>query len=80
MHTHTLFTVGSLGNWSPGLQTTNLLDHWGVPQLQGFYLIVFPVPEEIDRAVFSPLKDSPAAVVQPLLTPSLDQPVTVLCL
>lgn len=46
----------------------------------GSYLIVLPVPEKVDRAVFSPLKDSPAAVVQPLLTPSLNQPVIALSL
>lgn len=44
------------------------------------YLIVLPVPEEVDGAVSSPLQHGPASVVEAVFAPGLDQPVAAVWL
>lgn len=46
----------------------------------GAYLVVLPVAKEINRAVPPPLQHGPAAVVEAVLAPNLDQPLAAISL
>lgn len=40
------------------------------------YLVILPIPKEVNRAIFPPLQHCPSSIVKAMLTPGLDQPVT----
>lgn len=44
------------------------------------YLVVLPIPKEVNRAISPPLQHGPSSIVEAMFTPGLDQPIAAICL
>ena len=65
-----------------GSRKKNSCEHCSLSSLKivsSAYLVVLPVPKEVNGAISPPLQHGPSSIVKAMFTPGLDQSITAVC-